>query len=224
MENYSLSIMLLGLRDQNLPLFKESRVKRLESIQKMNKLIAQLPRLTPNVPRSLLLLDETDPEWDDMMIYPVVNNIRYMWQTTYWGFTTFMYGYNWNVIHGNRRLRMLAYAYPFISLYFLSSIVYHYNQEAEKVNLFENYCNVRAKELAENNAYMLDHEHYKRFIYFHKDMEETLAMVHRQANNHDSSDFKDSELILQDFIRRHSDESRPDDSLFTQEGRVKTLN
>lgn len=36
-------------------------------------------------------------------------------------------------------------------------------------------------------------------------MRETLGKVHRQANNHHASDFKDSELILQDFINRYVD-------------------
>lgn len=38
-------------------------------------------------------------------------------------------------------------------------------------------------------------------------MRETLGKVYRQANNHHASDFKDSELILQDFIDRYVDPS-----------------
>jgi hypothetical protein len=34
-----------------------------------------------------------------------------------------------------------------------------------------------------------------------------LGKVYRQANNHQASDFKDSELILQDFIDRYVDPS-----------------
>ncbi len=36
-------------------------------------------------------------------------------------------------------------------------------------------------------------------------MKETLEKVYRQANNHHASDFKDSELVLQDFIDRYVD-------------------
>ena len=36
-------------------------------------------------------------------------------------------------------------------------------------------------------------------------MRETVGKVARQANNHHASDFKDSELILQDFIDRYVD-------------------
>lgn len=52
---------------------------------------------------------------------------------------------------------------------------------------------------------MLEHEDVKKFVWWSEDLKETLARVHRQANNHDSSDFKDSELLLQDFLRRYTD-------------------
>lgn len=38
-------------------------------------------------------------------------------------------------------------------------------------------------------------------------MRETLERVHRQANDHQASDFKDSELLLQDFISRYTNPS-----------------
>jgi hypothetical protein len=49
----------------------------------------------------------------------------------------------------------------------------------------------------------------KRFIWWYEDLRETLHKVHRQGNNHESSDFADSEVILQDFINRYSDPSSP---------------
>ena len=51
----------------------------------------------------------------------------------------------------------------------------------------------------------------KRFLWWNEDFKETLFRVHRGANNHDASDFKDSELILQDFIRRYTNpaDSKP---------------
>jgi hypothetical protein len=48
---------------------------------------------------------------------------------------------------------------------------------------------------------------FKRFIWWQEDLRETLGKVSRQANNHHASDFKDSELILQDFIDRYVDPS-----------------
>jgi len=38
-------------------------------------------------------------------------------------------------------------------------------------------------------------------------LNDTLGKVHRQSFKNNSEDFKDSELILQDFIRRYTDET-----------------
>lgn len=38
-------------------------------------------------------------------------------------------------------------------------------------------------------------------------MQETLARCHRQSYKNDASDFADSELLLQDFIRRYTDDT-----------------
>lgn len=45
----------------------------------------------------------------------------------------------------------------------------------------------------------------KKFVWWNQDFKETLAKVHRQANDHKASDFADSELLLQDFINRYVD-------------------
>ena len=224
MENYKVSIQLLGLKDQNMPIFKETRVKRLQSIEKMSKLMAIAPRLMPKLPKTFIMLNPHDPEWDDKMIYPMVNYHKVMAQTAYWLCFSSFYAYNWNVIHANPRLKFVRYFYPLVSTFYLSYMVYDYNLEIEKIRLFENYCQVRAKEHFENNKFMLEHEHFKRFVYFFSDMADTLERVHRQANNHDASDFKDSELVLQDFIRRYSDENNPDAAMSMEDGRYKILN
>lgn len=223
MDSYIASFHLLGLSDQNLPVFKEARARRLRSIERMNKLIAVLPRLSPKIPQ-VFKLDPNDPEWDDKMIYPVVNFHQLVSKFTVWMGMTALYAYNWNVLHGNIRLRLFAYAYPFISFAALGSIVRSYNLQVQKVRLFENYCETRANELFEQNRFMLNHEHFKRFVWFVEDLRETLSRVHRQANNHDASDFKDSELILQDFVRRYSDPQNPDAAQFTESGTPKRLN
>ena len=107
-----------------------------------------------------------------------------------------------------------------------------YKTQLLKVNLFDEYIQLRTKELVEQNEYLFEHEgkinfqklnenklikkmkylnnlnkfiiDFKRFIWWFEDFKETLTRVHREANNHDSADFKDSELILQDFIRRYT--------------------
>ena len=98
MENYFLSMHLLGVRDQNMPIFKEARYQRLASIEKMNKLVTILPRLIPKFPSHTFTLDKRDQEWDDGMIYPKVHYHKYIFQASYWLILTGFYCYNWNVI------------------------------------------------------------------------------------------------------------------------------
>lgn len=224
MENYHNAVVLLGLRDGNMPVFKETRARRLQSIEKIGKLINVASRMGPDVPPNLLVLDENDPEWDDKMVYPTFNWRRFWGGLVYWGLLTSFYTYNWNVLHTNLRLRLVGYTYPFLSVWFLSNSALYYINGMKKARLFDNYVNVRARELFEQNRFMLDHESMTRAMYFEKDLEETLGRVHRQANNHDASDFRDSELILQDFIRRYSDPRNPDDGLFDSDGSIKILN
>lgn len=224
MEDYQSAVLLLGLRDANLPVFKETRARRLQSIEKMGKLINVLKRLHPHSPRHMLTLDPTDPEWDDKMVFPTLSHRRLLGGLGYWGALTFFYVYNWNVFHSNIRLRLFAYLYPVLSVWFLSNTALYYFNTMKKVRLFDNYVDVRARELFEQNRFMLDHDSVKRLMWFDEDLQETLTRVHRQANNHDASDFKDSELILQDFIRRYSDPRNPDASIFWEDGRIKQLN
>ena len=51
------------------------------------------------------------------------------------------------------------------------------------------------------------HADVKKTVWWNEDLKETLGKVHRQANDNSESDFKDSELILQDFINRYVDPS-----------------
>ena len=221
MNDYHTAVVLLGLRDSNMPVFKETRARRLESIDKIRKLINVLPRLKPLVPPNLLVLDENDPEWDDKMVYPAFNWRKLWGGLTWWGLITTFYTYNWNVIHTNIRLRFLGYLYPFLSAFFLSNSALYYINSMKKIRLFDNYVDARAQELYEQNRFMINHESVKRTLYFEKDFEETLRRVHRQANNHHASDFKDSELILQDFIQRYSNPQNPDAVLFSPTGALK---
>ena len=51
MDNYTATIHLLNLKDQNLPVFKQARLDRINSIQKMLKLIRTAERTKPEIPR-----------------------------------------------------------------------------------------------------------------------------------------------------------------------------
>lgn len=224
MEEYKTSLRLLGLPDANLPVFKEARARRLASIDKMLNLMAVAPRLAPKIPNEILYLDPMHPEFEDKMVYPIVQFGKFMYQGTVWAGMTAFFAYNWNTIMGNKRLRILKGLYPFLSVYMLTHIHYNYTLQQAKVRLFEQYTEARAQQLIEQNKYLLEHPHFARFVYFHEDLQKTLQSVHRQANNHDASDFKDSELIMQDFIARHSNAEKPEEALFTPTGHVKLYN
>ena len=91
------------------------------------------------------------------------------------------------------------------------------------MELFEKYVNNRAKELFEENKYLFEHSSFKRHVYFNEDLKETLNYVHRQANEHHRSDFADSELMLQDFVKRYSNPENPEE-MFDGQGKVKLYN
>ena len=50
MDSYFTAMALLGLRDSNLPPFKEARYQRYQSIRKMIDLIQVATTLSPSVP------------------------------------------------------------------------------------------------------------------------------------------------------------------------------
>lgn len=224
MDEYRMSIELLGLNDQNLPLFKDARARRLASIDKIMNMVSILPRLSPKIPSELLYLDPMNPEFEDKMVYPVMQWQKLTYKGMVWGATTAFFVYNWNMIMGNKRFRILKGMYPLMSVFMLTNMHYEYNVQLSKIKMFELYTKTRANMLVEENKYLFNHPHFKRFVYFQEDLRETLASIHRQANNHDETDFKDSELIIQDFIKRYSDPEKPEEALFTEEGFIKLYN
>ena len=48
----------------------------------------------------------------------------------------------------------------------------------------------------------------KKYLWYKCDLHRTLERVHRQSFFNSGEDFKDSELVLQDFIRRYTDETQ----------------
>jgi len=150
-------------------------------------------------------LDPYDAEWDDDMTYPVVQHSKFLFQGAALALNLFIYSYNYNNYTANIRLRTMRYLFPIANIYIFSCVYWDYKTQLIKVNLFDEYIQLRAKELVDENEYILEHDDFKRFIWWFEDFKETLYRVHRQGNDHDSSDFKDSEIILQDFIRRYTD-------------------
>lgn len=205
MDNYFTAMTLLGIRDQNLPPFKEARLKRYKSIRKMIDLIETATKLGPLVPAEAFTLNPHDPEWDDDMVYPKIQHGRFYYQMAALGFNFFLYAYNYNSYTYNIRFRTYRYLFPLVNVLIFADIYWRNRVETLKVNLFDEYVHLRAKELVEQNDYLLEHEDIKKFIWWFEDLKETLVKVHRSANNHEASDFKDGELVLQDFIRRYTD-------------------
>ena len=66
---------------------------------------------------------------------------------------------------------------------------------------------MRADELIKEREPILQSEQMKKWVWFTCDLHETLTRIHRQSYKNDASDFADSELLLQDFIRRYTDET-----------------
>lgn len=223
MEEYLQTIALLGLRDQNLPVFKETRQHRLQSINKLLNMLRSAKRLQPEPPHSLFFLNEFDPEWEDRMVYPVMNWHHFLLRCTSIGLTAAFLAYNYNILKHNPRFRLFKYCLPPLLGVFAFHTVYDLAVHRHRIRLFEDFCRARAGELVAQNAYLLGSEEFRRWVYFNEDLRETFERVHRQANNHDEQDFKDSELILQDFLRRHSDPLNLRRSLFPEE-RLQMLN
>lgn len=60
MDDYFTFTHLLGLRDQNLPLSREMRIQRLQSVKKMMDLLQVAKSLVPEIPPRVFTLDSFD--------------------------------------------------------------------------------------------------------------------------------------------------------------------
>jgi hypothetical protein len=93
-------------------------------------------------------------------------------------------------------------------LFYSSNLVYYkYRKQVLRCNLFDEYVQMRADELVKEREHLLRSEQMKKWVWFTADLQETLLRCHRQSFKNDASDFADSELLLQDFIRRYTDDT-----------------
>lgn len=60
MDDYFTFTHLLGIRDQNLPLSRETRIQRLQSVRKMMDLLQVAKSIVPSVPAKVFALDSSD--------------------------------------------------------------------------------------------------------------------------------------------------------------------
>jgi hypothetical protein len=91
--------------------------------------------------------------------------------------------------------------------YFSNFVYYKYRKQVLRCNLFDEYVQMRADELVKEREPLLRGEQMKKWVWFSADLQETLMRCHRQSFKNDASDFADSELLLQDFIRRYTDDT-----------------
>ena len=103
------------------------------------------------------------------------------------------------------RFRTLRNGFPFLVAYICADAYSSYRKQILKINLFDEYCYLRSQELVKQNEYMIRHPDVKKSVWWTMDYLDTLNKIYRQGNDHAASDFKDSELLLQDFIDRYVD-------------------
>ena len=207
MERYFTTITLLGLNDGNLPVHRGTRQKRYDSIEKMLDLTDVVRRIGPKFPLPAMFLDPFDPEWDDDMTYLFVD----------WGFySTYIGGmflfslgfvYNYNMFFHNKTLKFGTQFGLFSMLNMNVLCYYKYRKQVIRCNLFDEYVQMRADELIKEREHLLRGHEMTKWVWYTADLQETLLRCHRQAYNNDASDFADSELLLQDFIRRYTDDT-----------------
>ena len=207
MERYFTTYALLGLNDGNLPVHRGMRQKRYESVEKMLDLLDVARRVGPKAPWKTVLLDPNDPEWDDDMTYLYMDSPLYKGWFIYASMIGVFFLYNYRVLFHNKNFSFVT-KFTLGTTWLYSNMVYmKYRKQALRCNLFDEYVQLRADELVKQNEPKLKNEEMKRFIWYSADLKETLVRCHRQAYNNDASDFADSELLLQDFIRRYTDET-----------------
>jgi hypothetical protein len=78
--------------------------------------------------------------------------------------TQFFYSYNYNTFSTNLRYRTFRNVFPFLVAYIFADAYASYRKQILKINLFDEYCYLRAQELVKQNEYLLDHPGTTLFI------------------------------------------------------------
>jgi len=183
------------------------RQRRYESVEKMLDLLDVVKRIGPRFPLDAMFLDPHDSEWDDDMTYLYVEYPFYKTHLIFASLTSFVFLYNYNIFFHNKHMQFVTKMT--LGLLFLSSNLtyYKYRKQVLRCNLFDEYVQLRADELVKEREHLLRGEEMTKWIWYTADLQETLMRTHRQSFKNDASDFADSELLLQDFIRRYTDDT-----------------
>jgi hypothetical protein len=118
-----------------------------------------------------------------------------------------MFLYNYNALFHNRNLQFITKSTLGLLFIFSNALYYKYRKQVLRCNLFDEYVQMRADELVKEREHLLRGDQMKRWVWYTADLQETLMRVHRQSFKNDASDFADSELLLQDFVRRYTDDT-----------------
>lgn len=207
MERYFTTVALLGVNDGNLPVHRGMRQQRYESVEKMLDLLDVVKRIGPKFPLDAMFLDPHDPEWDDDMTYLYVDYPYYKKFLMFTAGTSFIFLYNYNMFFHNKNLQFVTKATLGFLFLAANQVYYKYRKQVLRCNLFDEYVQMRADELIKEREHLLMGAEMKRWIWYTADLQETLMRTHRQSFKNDASDFADSELLLQDFIRRYTDDT-----------------
>ena len=173
----------------------------------MLDLLDVVKRVGPRFPLDAMFLDPHDSEWDDDMTYLYVEYPYYKKFMMFASITSFIFLYNYNIFFQNKNMQFVTKAT--LGLLFITSnqLYYKYRKQVLRCNLFDEYVQMRADELISEREPLLYSEDMKKWIWFTADLQETLMRTHRQSFKNNASDFADSELLLQDFIRRYTDDA-----------------
>ena len=207
MERYFTTVALLGLNDGNLPVHRGTRQKRYDSIEKMLDLTDVVKRIGPKFPLPAMFLDPHDPEWDDDMTYLYVEYGSYKVAVMTASIFSFIFLYNFNQFFHNKNMKFATQSGLGVLFMFCSMFYYKYRKQVLRCNLFDEYVQMRADELVKEREHLLRGPDMVKWVWYTADMKETLMRCHRQSFKNDASDFADSELLLQDFIRRYTDDT-----------------
>ena len=118
--------------------------------------------------------------------------------------------YNYNFLFKNKNAAALTKFMLFGTFVNTNFMIARYRKQVLRANLFDEYVQLRADEIIKEKTEQMKKEDVTKYIWFEEDLSETLSFVHRQSWKNDPSDFADSELILQDFIRRYTDDTLPE--------------
>ena len=166
-----------------------------------------IKRIGPKFPLPAMFLDPNDPEWDDDMTYLYVDWVTYKAGMQSSALMTCLLLYNYNMFFHNKTVKISTQVLLYTIMWWNTTLYYKYRKQLLRCNLFDEYVQMRADELVKEREHMLRGPEMTKWIWFTADMQETLMRCHRQSFKNDASDFADSELLLQDFIRRYTDDT-----------------